>query len=96
MTVLKPLRKSWCFSSSTRTRTKAARARESVFSDCRSWVRFLRPHKISQLNMSISSEEQKAEQTCWAAEQHECVVRQEGEKIPCKKFPPPPHYRTAG
>jgi len=32
-------------------------------------------YKTSQLNTGISSGQHKAEQTCWAAEQHERVVR---------------------
>lgn len=83
MTVPQPLRKSGCFSSSSRTR---ARARERVPSDRRSGVRFLRPYRIRQLNTSVSSERQKAEQTCWAAEQRESVVRSEK----CEKVKQPP------
>lgn len=37
----------------------------------------------------------KAEQVCWAAEQHECVVRWEEEKVPSKSFFHQPHNRTA-
>lgn len=90
MTALKPLRTSWGFFSSSGTQIKADCAGESVFSNYRSWVRFLCPHKTSQLNTGISSGQHKVEQTRWVAEQHDCVVRQEGGKVLSEFFSPTP------